>query len=114
MQRNRSRNLHRGPFETWAISLYIQRVKFPGAGQRIGKEQFLGNCKPNSSQSSDRIKTESGSHQPKWKDLAKYVGSLIETPDRSNVNNEAELDLQLGYFGHILRISSKQAWKRSS
>lgn len=92
LQRNRSRNLYRGPFETLAISLYTQRVKLPGAGQRIGKEQFLGNCKPNSSQSSHRIKTESGSH-PKWKDLVKYVVSLVEIPERSNINSGAELDL---------------------
>lgn len=94
MHRNRCRNLHRGSFETLAVyQSYIQRVKLPGAGQRIGKEQLLGNCKPNSSQSSHRMETESGSHQREWKDLAKYVGSLVKIPDTSSLNSGANLDL---------------------
>lgn len=94
LQRNRSRNLHRVPLETLAITLCMQRVKLPKAGQRTGQEQLWGNCKPNGPQSSHRIETESGSHQPKWKDLDEYVRSLLETLDRSNLNSRAKLDLR--------------------
>lgn len=78
MQRNRSRDLHKCPFKTLTINLYIQRVKFPEAGQRTEKKQLLGNCKPNSSQNSYSIETKSGSHQPDWKYLAEYVRSSVE------------------------------------
>lgn len=67
-------------------------TKLPGAGQRIGKE-LIGNCTSDSSQNSHRIETESGSHQLEWKYLAKYVGSLVKTPDMSSLNSRAKLDL---------------------
>lgn len=89
LQRNRSRDLHKGPFTTVTINLYIQRLKFSEAGQRTEKKQFLGNYKPNSSQNSYSVETESG-----WKYLADYVRSSIETSNRSNLYSGAKLHLR--------------------